>query len=135
MPDHLLPPINQALAALPSPQAPEGLYEPIAYGLEGGGKRLRPTLLLLAYNIFGQDPTEALPAALALEIYHNHTLLHDDFMDQAPMRRGRPTVYRKWDANTAILSGDTMLIMAVEQMNRLECPQRHEVMTLFGRTM
>ena len=135
MPDHLLPLINEALAALPYPQAPEGLYEPIAYGLEGGGKRLRPTLLLLAYNIFGQDPTEALPAALALEIYHNHTLLHDDFMDQAPMRRGRPTVYRKWDANTAILSGDTMLIMAVEQMNRLECPQRHEVMTLFVRTM
>ena len=135
MPDHLLPLINEALAALPYPKAPEGLYEPIAYGLEGGGKRLRPTLLLLAYKVFGQNPTEALPAALALEIYHNHTLLHDDLMDQAPMRRGRPTVYRKWDANTAILSGDTMLIMAVEQMSRLECRASHEVMALFVRTM
>ncbi len=135
MSDHLLPLINEALAALPYPQVPQGLYEPIAYGLEGGGKRLRPTLLLLAYNIFGQNPTEALPAALALEIYHNHTLLHDDLMDQATMRRGRPTVYRKWDANTAILSGDTMLIMAVEQMNRLKCRASHEVMALFVRTM
>ena len=68
MSDHLLPLINEALAALPYPKAPEGLYEPIAYGLEGGGKRLRPTLLLLAYKVFGHNPTEALPAALALEI-------------------------------------------------------------------
>ena len=83
-----------------------------------GGKRLRPMLLLLCYSIFRTDWQKALPAATALELYHNHTLLHDDLMDHADVRRGKPTVHRRWNENTAILSGDTMLLLAAQQMAR-----------------
>ena len=110
--------IRSAIAGIPYPQRPEGLYEPIAYVMSMGGKRLRPMLLLLCYSIFRTDWQKALPAATALELYHNHTLLHDDLMDHADVRRGKPTVHRRWNENTAILSGDTMLLLAAQQMAR-----------------
>ncbi len=91
---------------------PVSLYEPIGYILSLGGKRLRPGLTLMAASIFGEDLERAVPAACAIEVFHNFTLLHDDIMDQAPMRRGHPTVHVKWNTNTAILSGDAMLIEA-----------------------
>ena len=110
--------IRSAIAGIPYPQRPEGLYEPIAYVMSMGGKRLRPMLLLLCYSTFRTDWHQALPAATALELYHNHTLLHDDLMDHADVRRGKPTVHRRWNENTAILSGDTMLLLAAQQMAR-----------------
>ncbi|MCQ2094756.1 MAG: polyprenyl synthetase family protein [Bacteroidaceae bacterium] len=94
------------------PEQPEGLYAPIKYILSLGGKRIRPLLMMMAYNLYKEDCETILPQAIALETYHNFTLLHDDLMDNADMRRGNMTVHKKWDANTAILSGDAMLIMA-----------------------
>ena len=91
---------------------PEGLYAPIKYVLSLGGKRIRPILMLMAYNLYHEEVDDILPNAIALETYHNFTLLHDDLMDRADMRRGNMTVHKKWDDNTAILSGDAMLIMA-----------------------
>jgi geranylgeranyl diphosphate synthase type II len=93
---------------------PHGLYAPIEYILSLGGKRLRPLLALLATEAFGNKPEDALPAALSVEVFHNFTLIHDDIMDQAPLRRGSPTVHNKWDENTGILSGDAMLIQAYQ---------------------
>lgn len=104
--------INQYIDNLTYPAKPEGLYNPIRYVLSLGGKRIRPALMLMAYNLYHDNPGIIMPQAIALETYHNFTLLHDDLMDHADMRRGNPTVHRKWDENTAILSGDTMLIMA-----------------------
>jgi geranylgeranyl diphosphate synthase type II len=95
-------------------QEPVELYEPITYTLNMGGKRLRPLLTLLTCDIFDGDIHQALYPALGLETFHNFTLLHDDIMDKAPIRRGKPTVYKKWDANRAILSGDTMMVMAYD---------------------
>lgn len=127
--------IEAALAAIPYPQQPEGLYEPIRYVLSMGGKRLRPTLTLMAYALYKEDTERALPTAIGLETYHNHTLLHDDLMDKADMRRGKPTVHKKWDENTAILSGDTMLIMAFQHILRTDCHRLSEVLNLAARTM
>lgn len=127
--------IETALAAIPYPQQPEGLYEPIRYVLSMGGKRLRPTLTLMAYALYKEDTERALPTAIGLETYHNHTLLHDDLMDKADMRRGKPTVHKKWDENTAILSGDTMLIMAFQHILRTDCHRLPEVLNLAARTM
>ena len=93
---------------------PLGLYAPIEYILSLGGKRLRPLLALMATEAFGNNPEEALPAALSVEVFHNFTLIHDDIMDQAPLRRGAPRVHNKWDENTGILSGDAMLIQAYQ---------------------
>ena len=104
--------INQYIDTMPYPATPDGLYAPIRYVLSLGGKRIRPALMLMAYNLYHDNPHCIMPQAIALETYHNFTLLHDDLMDRADMRRGNPTVHRKWDENTAILSGDTMLIMA-----------------------
>ena len=128
--------IEEALASIPYPATPEGLYEPISYTMSLGGKRLRPALTLYAYSLYRSDVETAMPVALAIELYHNHTLLHDDVMDQADVRRGRPTVHRKWDGNTAILSGDTMLIMAVRQLLQLPpSVSLPPVLELLTRTM
>lgn len=129
-----LPQIEQALSTHTFPDTPKGLYEPIRYALEIGGKRVRPALTLLAYALYKDDVERALPAALAVEMYHNHTLLHDDLMDNAPLRRGRETVYRKWDANTAILSGDTMLIEAFRWILNSDCEQRAAMTKLLADT-
>ena len=127
----ILDKINAALAAMPYPDQPVGLYEPIKYVLSLGGKRLRPVLLLLAYQLYRDDLDCAMPAALGLETYHNYTLLHDDLMDRADIRRGRPTVHRVWDENTAILSGDTMLVLAYRLMQACE---NADVLRLFTKT-
>ena len=126
--------INRYIDEMPYNRQPASLYEPIRYILSLGGKRIRPTLMMLAYNLYQEDPESILPQACALETYHNFTLLHDDLMDHADMRRGHPTVHVKWDANTAILSGDTMLLMAFKLM--MQCPQEylHAVLDVFTET-
>lgn len=127
--------VEAALQGQAYPQQPIGLYEPVSYVLAGGGKRVRPVLLLLAYNLYRDDVEKALPAAMGLETYHNHTLLHDDLMDHADIRRGRPTVHKKWNENTAVLSGDVMLIQAVRHFFSLDSEQGYEALTVMARTM
>ena len=132
--DEILRMINEYLDNLPYERRPRGLYDPIKYVLSIGGKRIRPTLMLLGYNLYKEDPERILPSAIALETYHNYTLLHDDLMDNADVRRGNPTVHKKWDANTAILSGDSMLVLAYQRM--AECPveKLKPVLDLFTET-
>lgn len=109
--------VDDALSTLVQEQEPAGLYEPVRYVLRGGGKRLRPTLTLLSAEIFGIDRDRALPAALAIEVFHNFTLVHDDIMDHADERRGRPTVHVRWDESTAILCGDYLLGLSYELLS------------------
>lgn len=111
---------------------PAGLYAPIEYTLASGGKRVRPRLALMAAAMYGKEE-KALPVALALEIFHNFTLLHDDLMDKAPTRRGRQTVYLRWDENTAVLSGDQMLIEAYKQLEKLPADKLPHVLYLFSK--
>lgn len=132
--DQILDMVNDALAHLPYDRKPESLYEPVRYVLSLGGKRIRPTLMLLAYNIYREHPEDIMMNALAIETYHNYTLLHDDLMDNADVRRGHPTVHKKWDANTAILSGDSMLVLAYERMVQCDAAHLAGVMRLFTTT-
>lgn len=113
--------IQHYIEKLPYAHPPLGLYAPIEYVLPVGGKRVRPVLTLLAYNLYREEVEEAFAQAAALETYHNFTLLHDDLMDNADVRRGVPTVHKRWDANTAILSGDAMLILAYQILQK-DCP-------------
>ncbi|MFV8225157.1 polyprenyl synthetase family protein [Christiangramia aquimixticola] len=113
---------------------PANLYEPMVYILEQGGKRLRPVLVLMATEIFDCDYRKALDAALAIEVFHNFSLVHDDIMDDAPIRRGRETVHEKWDINTGILSGDAMLINAYQLFETYEGDTFKELSSLFTRT-
>lgn len=117
--DRLLADIENFLAQRTFPSEPEKLYAPIGYSLAGGGKRLRPMLLMLACGIFIDETTTAMPAAAAVEVFHNFTLLHDDIMDNAAMRRGKPSVHAKWGGNVAILSGDAMLISAYRLLSEV----------------
>ena len=110
--------INDEVAAIQYNAEPQNLYDPIRYILSIGGKRIRPVLMLMAYNLYKEDVETILNNALALETYHNFTLLHDDLMDKSDMRRGHLTVHKKWNDNTAILSGDTMLILAYQLFNK-----------------
>jgi geranylgeranyl diphosphate synthase type II len=112
--------IDDALPALVADREPAVLYEPVRYVLEGGGKRVRPTLLLLVAEAYGTAPQAALPAALAVEVFHNFTLVHDDIMDEADERRGRPTVHVKWDVGTAILVGDLMMGLSYELLDEVD---------------
>ena len=130
----LLEMVNGAIAALPYDRRPERLYRPVGYVLSLGGKRLRPVLLLLAYNLYRDSVEEALPVALGIETYHNYTLLHDDLMDRAEVRRGKPCVHKVWDENTAILSGDFMLVQAYERVAQCPAGKLAQVMALFTRT-
>ena len=123
---------ESALDQLQTPEDPELLYAPIIYSMSGGGKRLRPVLLLLAVDAFGGNVNEALPAALAVEVFHNFTLLHDDIMDNASMRRGKPSVFAKWGGNVALLSGDTMLIMAYKYLARINPEYMQRVLNIFS---
>lgn len=111
-----------------------GLYEPIAYGLSSGGKRLRPSLVLMAAEAFGGEDAAraAMPAAIGIEMFHNFTLLHDDVMDDSDMRRNRPSVKAKWNVNTAILSGDTMLTLATQQMMQVPDDKLRKVLDTFN---
>ena len=125
---------NQALAAMPLDRKPETLYAPIRYALSLGGKRLRPVLLLMAYNLYLDDVEAAMPTALGIETFHNFTLLHDDVMDRADVRRGKPTVHKVWNDNAAILSGDNMLVMAFQLMAQAQPQYLKSVIDLFART-
>lgn len=113
---------------------PKNLYEPIDYILQLGGKRIRPVLTLMASDIFSGDFKKALPAALAIEVFHNFTLVHDDIMDDAPLRRGKATVHEKWDINTGILSGDAMLILAYQYFENYEPIVFQKLAKLFSKT-
>ena len=113
---------------------PKGLYEPIDYILGLGGKRLRPVLTLMASDIFNGDYKKALNAALSIEVFHNFSLVHDDIMDDAPLRRGEKTVHEKWDINTGILSGDAMLIMAYQLFENYEAETFQALAKLFSKT-
>ncbi|NDV58687.1 polyprenyl synthetase family protein [Bacteroides sp. 519] len=108
--------INKYVAELPVLRHPEELYKPIEYILSLGGKRIRPLLMLMAYNLYKDDVQTVLAPAAGIEIFHNYTLLHDDLMDKADMRRGKKTVHKLWDDNTAILSGDAMFVLAYQYM-------------------
>lgn len=125
--------INQGIDAIEYPKNLPGLYAPIAYALQGGGKRLRPVLMLAACDAFGGDVAACLPAALGVEIFHNFTLVHDDVMDHSDTRRGRATVWKQWDMNTAILSGDTMTTIAYDYAAK--CPAQYlgAIIGLFGK--
>ena len=125
---------NRWLEALVMDRAPQSLYAPVKYVLSLGGKRLRPVLMLMAYNLYKEDIERARPQALGIELYHNFTLLHDDVMDRAGLRRGKPTVHKRWNDNVAILSGDAMTILAYQQM--AQCDEYHlpAVMNLFSQT-
>ena len=123
-----------ALAEIIPQKEPTGLYDPIRYILDIGGKRVRPMLTLMSAEIFGASAERAMPAALAVEVFHNFSLVHDDIMDQAPLRRGHETVHLKWDLNTAILSGDAMLILAYRQFEKYEPEVFCSLATLFSKT-
>ena len=131
---HYIAIVNEALKNNVLKKEPATLYEPITYTLSLGGKRIRPALLLLANNLFGGKDDEALNAALAIEVFHNFTLVHDDIMDQAPLRRGSQSVYKKWNTNVAILSGDVMLIQAIQLLSKNTTTTLSHVMETFSTT-
>lgn len=130
----LLQTLEDAIKALPLECEPKGLYEPIRYVLSLGGKRIRPALMLMAYNLYREDITPCVMPAIGLEIYHNFTLLHDDLMDRAEVRRGKTCVHLKWDDNTAILSGDNMLVLAFKYMMQCDSTKMAEIMHTFTKT-
>ena len=132
--EELLVKVNDFLDNLKYERKPNGLYAPVKYVLSMGGKRIRPVLMLLSYGLFKDDVESVLMPACALETYHNYTLLHDDLMDNADMRRGNETVHRKWDANTAILSGDSMLVLAYERMAKCNPVYLSDVLHTFTET-
>ena len=130
----MLEKINDYIKNLPLEKEPRGLYEPIRYILSLGGKRIRPVLMMMAYELWCDDSEKILPLAVALETFHNFTLLHDDVMDHADMRRGMPTVHKKWDENTAILSGDNMLVLAFRWMQQCPADKMPAVLKVFTDT-
>lgn len=113
---------------------PRNLYEPIVYILGLGGKRLRPLLAMISAEAFGENPAEALDVAVAIEVFHNFTLLHDDIMDDAPIRRGKATVHEKWDINTGILSGDVMLIHSYQYLENYDAETFKKLVQVFSKT-
>lgn len=126
--------INKQLETLNWNRAPRELYLPIGYALESGGKRIRPALVLMACDLFGGTKDDAMGAALAIEVFHNFTLLHDDIMDNAETRRNRLTVHKKWNANTAILSGDAMMIKSYEFLENTPAHLWTKLFPIFTRT-
>jgi geranylgeranyl diphosphate synthase type II len=132
--EELLKKVNEALDNLVYDRQPASLYDPIKYVLSIGGKRVRPVLTMLSYNLYKDDPLSIMPQAIGLETYHNFTLLHDDLMDHADMRRGHETVHKKWDANRAILSGDTMLLQAFERVEDCDPAKLPSVLKVFIQT-
>ena len=132
--NEILQKVNDCLDHLRYDRKPVSLYEPIQYVLSIGGKRIRPVLMLLGYNLWKEHPEDILMPAVGLETYHNYTLLHDDLMDNADMRRGQLTVHKKWDANKAILSGDSMLVLAYQRMQQVPADKLPAVLDLFTVT-
>ncbi|SFC06417.1 geranylgeranyl diphosphate synthase, type II [Flexibacter flexilis DSM 6793] len=129
----LLDQLEQSFQGLEYGQNPPELYEPIRYLMNLGGKRLRPLLTLLSYRLWEKDYKTVLMPAMAVEVFHNFTLMHDDIMDNAPLRRGKATVHEHWNTNVAILSGDVMLVKAYEMMLHLPANQLHKALTLFSK--
>ena len=125
--------VSVELGDMKYPKNPSSLYEPIEYILNLGGKRMRPILVLMAYQLFDNNIGKAISPALAIEIFHNFTLLHDDIMDNAPLRRGRLTVHEKWNNNVAILSGDTMLVQAYQLMSEVDDTIVKQVLAVFSK--
>lgn len=126
--------VNNYLEQLPYERKPQSLYDPIRYVLSIGGKRIRPVLMLMAYNLFKDHPEKILMPACGLETYHNYTLLHDDLMDNADLRRGHETVHKRWNANTAILSGDSMLVLAYQRIAQVPSDKLAAVLDCFTET-
>ena len=130
----ILQKIEQEITRLQFTYPPKSLYDPIEYILSLGGKRIRPALVLMACNLYKENVDTAVNPALGLEVFHNFTLLHDDLMDDADKRRNKPTVHKVWNANTAILSGDAMLIAAYQLIGETESESLKEILDLFTRT-
>jgi geranylgeranyl diphosphate synthase type II len=126
--------IHLYLKRISLPESPSNLYEPIRYMLEPEGKRIRPALVLLGCNVYSDDVFQAVPAAMAIEVFHNFTLMHDDIMDKALMRRNRHAVHVKWTPNIALLSGDAMVIKAYELLAEIKGPSFFRVFSLFNET-
>ena len=125
--------IEQELGEINYPNSPKQLYQPIEYVLALGGKRMRPILVLMAHQLFNDDLTKAISPALAIEVFHNFTLLHDDIMDKAPLRRGKQTVHEKWNSNVAILSGDVMMIQTYQLMLKVDSDILKDVLDVFSK--
>ena len=132
--NEILQAVNRFLDAQSYDRQPASLYEPVQYVLSLGGKRIRPVLMLMGYNLWREQPEDILMPAIGLETYHNYTLLHDDLMDNADMRRGHETVHRRWDANKAILSGDSMLVLAYQRMQQVPEQKLPAVLGIFTET-
>ena len=132
--NEILQKVNDCIDNLRYDRKPFSLYEPMQYVLSIGGKRIRPVLMLLSYNLWKEHPEDILMPAIGLETYHNYTLLHDDLMDNADMRRGHETVHRRWAANKAILSGDSMLVLAYQHMQQVPADKLPAVLELFTVT-
>lgn len=130
----LLDIVKGHIAGLQFTRTPQGLYDPVSYVLSLGGKRIRPVLMLMAYNLYREDVKSILQPATGIEVYHNYTLLHDDLMDRADMRRGKATVHKVWNDNVAILSGDAMLVLAYQFMAQCASEKLKDVMDLFSLT-
>jgi geranylgeranyl diphosphate synthase type II len=126
--------LEDKLDELKIPSTPADLYDPIRYILSLGGKRMRPVLLLMATEMFDGDIDEAINQALAVEVFHNFTLVHDDIMDKAPVRRGYPTVHTKWNENVGILSGDVMFVLAYKLISTNRTPKLHKILDVFNTT-
>jgi len=126
--------IENAIQNVPYPSHPERLYQPISYIMSLGGKRIRPALVLMAADLFGADLNKAIPAALAIETFHNFTLIHDDIMDNAPLRRGKPSVHEKWGVNNAILSGDVMMVESNKHLSMLDTAVLKDALNTFNAT-
>jgi len=125
--------IEEELISIKYPSSPDNLYQPIEYVLNIGGKRMRPILTLMAHQLFNSDIQKSVKSAIAIEVFHNFTLLHDDIMDEAPLRRGVKTVHEKWDKNTAILSGDTMLVQSYNLLMNVEDEKLRSVLEVFNK--
>ena len=128
---HYIAIINSALEEIDYPTSPQHLYQPIDYTIKLGGKRIRPALLLLSNDLFGGKVQQAVQPALGIEVFHNFTLVHDDIMDEAPLRRGKPTVYKKWSRDIAILSGDVMFVKAIQLLSKCNNNHLSEVLEIF----
>ncbi len=126
--------IDREIDSLAHPNSPELLYRPIKYITQLKSKRIRPLLVLIAYQLFDEDIEKALPPAIAIELFHNFTLIHDDIMDNAPLRRGEQTVHKKWNNNVAILSGDVMMINAYQLLEKIDSNCFKEVLAVFSQT-
>ena len=126
--------IEEGLEKIDLPKTPENLYQPIEYFVQIGGKRIRPVLTLMAAELFGTKKEVALPAALAIELFHNFSLIHDDIMDHAPLRRGKQTVHEKWNSNIAILSGDVLFVIAYQELSKQSREHLFDLLNLFNKT-